>query len=180
MSSETPAGITLIRDFVNTTDMETNTDDLSTRSELTHFLVCAGLLSRRTPSTAAELALARSLRAAIRRALELNHDGSSDTIPALQPLLSQLPLRLRWEGDGTTLVPVETGVMGGLAGLAIAVNDSVAGKTWRRLKICFADDCAWAYYDASKNQSRNWCEYGCGNKFKTRAYRARRKAAATT
>ncbi len=180
MSNDVPAGVILVRDFVNTADTETATDDLSTHGALTHFLFSAGLLSRRTPSTAEDLVFAQSLRAALRRALELNHDGDSDTIPALQPLLSRLPLRVQWEGDGTTLVPVEKGVMGALAALAIAVNDSVVAGTWWRLKICSADECAWAYYDASKNRSRNWCEHGCGNKSKTRAYRARLRAAATT
>ena len=33
--------------------------------------------------------------------------------------------------------------------------------------------------DQTKNRSRAWCEWGCGNKAKTRAYRARKKAAAT-
>ncbi|HTE72674.1 MAG TPA: CGNR zinc finger domain-containing protein [Actinomycetes bacterium] len=32
--------------------------------------------------------------------------------------------------------------------------------------------------DQTKNRSRAWCEWGCGNKAKTRAYRARKKAAA--
>ena len=67
---------------------------------------------------------------------------------------------------------------GGLAHLLVAVNTAVADGSWRRLKVCPADDCGWAYYDASKNRSRNWCEWGCGNKAKTRSYRARRKAAA--
>ena len=48
---------------------------------------------------------------------------------------------------------------------------------WWRLKICASDECEWAYYDHSKNRSRNYCEYNCGNKLKTRAYRARQKAA---
>ena len=48
---------------------------------------------------------------------------------------------------------------------------------FRGLKICSSDECEWAYYDHSKNRSRHWCEYGCGNRVKTRAYRARRRAA---
>jgi predicted RNA-binding Zn ribbon-like protein len=43
---------------------------------------------------------------------------------------------------------------------------------------CAADYCAWAFFDATKNRSRAWCEWGCGNRVKTRNYRARRKAAA--
>ena len=179
MSTEIPAGLARVRDFVNTTDTETDSDELATQAELTQFLFSAGLLTRQTRSSVAELALARSLRAGLRRALELNHDGASEPIPSLGPLLYQLTMRLRWDGSATSLEPVASGVMGALTELAIAVQDSVTSGTWWRLKICSADDCAWAYYDASKNRSRNWCEYGCGNKIKTRAYRARRKALAT-
>ena len=69
------------------------------------------------------------------------------------------------------------GIRGALSRVLIAVNSSVADNTWRRLKICSADECRWAYFDTTKNQSRAWCEWGCGNKAKTRNYRARKKAA---
>jgi predicted RNA-binding Zn ribbon-like protein len=62
--------------------------------------------------------------------------------------------------------------------LLIAVQAAVADGTWKRLKICADDECGWAFFDASKNQSRNWCEWGCGNRAKTRSYRARRRASA--
>ena len=48
--------------------------------------------------------------------------------------------------------------------------------TWWRLKICASDECEWAYYDHSKNRSRQWCEYGCGNRIKSRNFRARQAA----
>jgi predicted RNA-binding Zn ribbon-like protein len=63
----------------------------------------------------------------------------------------------------------------GLIGLA--AQDARASGVWWRLKICSFDECEWAFYDQSKNRSRHYCEYGCGNKLKTRAYRARRRAA---
>jgi predicted RNA-binding Zn ribbon-like protein len=59
----------------------------------------------------------------------------------------------------------------------VAVAEAVADQTWQRLKICRADDCQWAYFDASKNRSKTWCAMGsCGNREKTRNYRARRRA----
>ena len=69
------------------------------------------------------------------------------------------------------------------AGAAIADTGMLpngAVVTWERLKICPADECGWAFFDASKNQSRNWCEWGCGNRAKTRNYRARRRATAAS
>ena len=52
---------------------------------------------------------------------------------------------------------------------------AAADDSWRRLKICAFDECQWAFYDHSKNRSRTWCEWGCGNKVKTRNYRARQR-----
>jgi predicted RNA-binding Zn ribbon-like protein len=44
------------------------------------------------------------------------------------------------------------------------------------MKACADDECEWAFYDSSKNRSRTWCSMEvCGNRAKTRAYRARRK-----
>jgi predicted RNA-binding Zn ribbon-like protein len=49
----------------------------------------------------------------------------------------------------------------------------MADGTWHRLKAC--RQCAWAYYDYSKNRSATWCSMAiCGNRTKTRAYRRRR------
>ncbi|KHL18963.1 putative RNA-binding Zn ribbon-like protein [Mumia flava] len=43
-----------------------------------------------------------------------------------------------------------------------------------RVKICPADDCRWAFYDRSKNHSRQWCSMEvCGNRAKARKHRAR-------
>jgi predicted RNA-binding Zn ribbon-like protein len=173
---DVPPELVVVRDFVNTTDREEGTDDLTTPGELTDYLHRQGLLPRRTRSSPDDLALALQLRQGLRRALELNHDAAEASIPALEAALDRLPLRLQWTGDGSRLAPVDGGVAGGLARIAVAMNQAVAAGTWRRLKICAADDCEWAYYDASKNRARNWCEYGCGNRAKVRAYRQRRRA----
>ena len=62
--------------------------------------------------------------------------------------------------------------------LAAAVIDAHAAGTWPRLKVCVEDTCQWAFIDSSKNRSRSWCSMRiCGNRTKTRAYRARNRAA---
>jgi predicted RNA-binding Zn ribbon-like protein len=175
---EVPAEIGIVRDFVNTTDHETGVDELTTTAELTRYLMKAGLLDRRSPATAADLELAKALRAGLRRALELNHDGESAAIPDLTSALAELPIELCWTDHAAELVPVHAGVRGGLTKIAIAMNQAIGADRWWRLKICLSDDCEWAYYDKSKNRSARWCEYGCGDKIKMRAYRARQKAQA--
>ncbi len=175
---DAPADLAVVREFVNTTDRETDTDDLTTPADLTDYLRRAGLLTGGSRATRDDLALARELRSGLRKALELNHDGGSRTIHVLDETLARLPLALRWNGDGPRLVPTGTGVRGALAEIALAMHRAAAAGIWWRLKICSSDECEWAYYDASKNRSRNWCEYGCGNRIKSRNYRTRRRESA--
>lgn len=174
---EVPAPIACVRDFVNTTDRETGTDDIATPAQLAAYLRASGRLSGHQEATDADVELAHRLRRGLRRALELNHDDVRTGAPDLDAALGELPLRLEWSDSEPRLAPAGSGVGGALGGIVVAVAESLAEGTWRRLKICAADDCAWAYYDASKNRARNWCEYGCGNRIKVRAYRERRRAA---
>ncbi|MGD9961082.1 CGNR zinc finger domain-containing protein [Nocardioides sp.] len=174
---DVPAAIAVVRDFVNTTDHETGADDLTTPADLSDWLHAEGRLSPRREATQDEWALALRLRAGLRRALERNHEGLTDPDPALAAVLAELPITLTWTEAGPTLTSTATGVLGALATIGLAAHTAAVDDQWWRLKICAADDCAWAYYDHSKNRSRNWCEYGCGNKVKTRAYRARQRSA---
>jgi predicted RNA-binding Zn ribbon-like protein len=174
---DVPTPIAVIRDFVNTTDQETGTDDLATPDALADYLTNEGLLHPGPEAaTEQELATALRLRAGLRQALEQNHADRVGPLPALSRELRGLPIVLDWGDRGPILRTTAVGVRGALAQIGLAVHDSAASDLWWRLKICAADDCAWAYYDHSKNRSRNWCEYGCGNKVKTRAYRARQRA----
>jgi predicted RNA-binding Zn ribbon-like protein len=172
-----PASIVTVRDFVNTIDHELGTDELTTCDGLSEWLVGTGLVDRRAQATEAELALARRLRDGLHRALELNHDGVHEPVPGLDEALAELPVALVWNGTAPVVSTAATGVVGGLARVAVAAHESVSSRDWERLKICAFDECEWAYFDHSKNRSRAYCEYGCGNKIKTRAYRARQRAA---
>jgi len=172
-----PESSALVRDFVNTTDLELGTDDFETGHGLSDWLAGADLVPSDTRVTVDELELARRLRRGLRRAMELNHDGTAETVPDLEEALSRLPVVLAWDGARPVLSTVASGVLGGLARVALAAHEAVRSRDWERLKVCAFDECQWAYYDHSKNRSRAYCEYGCGNKIKTRAYRARRRAA---
>jgi predicted RNA-binding Zn ribbon-like protein len=182
---EVPAHAALLCDFANTLDVTDEIDDLTTAAGVSGWLFDKGLLPRRAQADESDLALARELRQAVRAAFVANHDrGETDTAdetgaaaaPELDPLASRLPLALQIRGGGRPLLsPIESGVPGGLSRLLVAAADAGADGSWSRLKICAADDCAWAFYDTSKNRSRTWCSMQvCGNRKKTRSYRARR------
>ena len=92
----------------------------------------------------------------------------------LEIAAANLPLRVAESAGNPALVPVEGGVRGGLAWLAAAIVASTADRSWERLKVCAEDSCQWAFLDSSKNRSKHWCSMQeCGNRSKTRAYRAR-------
>ncbi len=173
---DVPAAVAVLRDFVNTTDHETGVDDLDTPAALTRYLGSAGLCSGAPPASAEDLAAAHRLRGGLRRAMELNHTGESSPLPELGAELRRLPVALDWGETGARLRTTDAGIAGGLARIGLAAHECTVAGTWERLKVCASDDCGWAYFDHSRNRSRNWCEYGCGNKIKTRAYRARQRS----
>ena len=78
----------------------------------------------------------------------------------------------------TDMVP---GGLEGVLGRVLAASfTAIADGSWRRLKACRNHGCRWAFYDYSKNRSASWCSMQlCGNRTKTRAYRARRARPAT-
>ena len=172
-----PRHVQVLLDFTNSVDRELGTDELTTPRELSHWLHGHGLLPRRVRATAADLDLALALRRGLHAAFVATHDGTGGTggTGDLAAAAADLPLRLTTGRQGPVLAPVQTGVPGGLSQLLVAVNAAQADGTWQRLKVCSADFCAWAYLDTTKNRSKAYCEWGCGNRIKTRNYRARKK-----
>ena len=177
---DAPAPIAIVRNFVNTEDHDTGIDELATAAGLVGYLTAEGLVTSPARATRLDLDLAQRLRTNLRLALEQNHDGIRDPLPGLARSLADLEVELTWSPAGPVLRPTPArGVAAALAKVGIAAHEAAAQGVWGRLKICSFDECEWAYYDHSKNQSRQWCEYRCGNRVKTRAYRARRRAAST-
>jgi predicted RNA-binding Zn ribbon-like protein len=173
---DVPRVIAVVRDFVNTTDHETGIDDLTTQADLARYFVQEHLLEHPPRVSAPDLALARELRSELRKGLEMNHDGVVGVSPSPSSAFRSLPIGMDWGADGPALRATTAGARGALAKIGLAAHEAVTQGIWQRLKICSFDECEWAYYDNSKNRSRNWCEYGCGNKVKTRAYRTRQRA----
>ena len=173
---DVPAPVAVVRDFVNTTDHETGSDDLATPVALAAYLFQAGLTPSLARASNSELDLAHRLRAGLREVLE-EHDGVGTEPSGLGAVLEQLDVCLTWDATGPVLTTSASGVAGGLARIGMAAHTMAVRGLWGRLKICSSDECGWAYFDHSKNRSRSWCEYGCGNKVKTRSYRARRRTA---
>ncbi|GAA1019167.1 CGNR zinc finger domain-containing protein [Acrocarpospora pleiomorpha] len=168
----------LLRDFVNTYDVEGGMDDLATPAELTVWLRERGLIDPAARAVDRDLAVAVRLREGLRVTLRHNHDAvMADASPELAWALAALPLHVTLVQGVPGLAPSLTGVPGGLARIAALISASHADGSWPRLKVCVEGTCQWAFIDSSKNRSRAWCSMRvCGNRTKTRTYRARRQA----
>jgi predicted RNA-binding Zn ribbon-like protein len=167
----------LLREFVNTLDVETGTDALATQATLVGWLAERGLVGdsdRR--ASAADVRRTAELREALRAHL-LANDGAplpEDAVAVLDRQARRSRVAVGFAGAGAELRPESAGVDGALGGLLAAVAGAMADGSWERLKACRADDCRWAFIDRSRNGSRHWCAMGvCGNRQKARTYRAR-------
>ncbi|MGH3022512.1 MAG: CGNR zinc finger domain-containing protein [Gaiellaceae bacterium] len=173
---EAPGELELVREFVNTRNVERGTDELGGPDELATWLEEHGLDSGGTPGPADVLA-ARKLREAI-RALLLENNGVSvrkEAALTLNRTAQRAGLGLSFDpGGGARLGPSAGGVDGALGHVLAVVATAMAAGTWSRLKACRAEDCRWAFYDRARNHSRQWCSMAvCGNRTKARAYRRR-------
>ena len=167
--------------FVNTLDVDVDAaapDALTDAAALTDWLRRRDLLDVDDRADRSDLDLALTLRSGLREAMVRHQKGDhSSRVPDLDAAVTALPLRIVFDGTSPRLAPAVGGARSALAQLLVAVADAQADDAWVRLKLCVADDCQWAFYDTSKNRSRHWCSMGvCGNRQKTRSYRARQRA----
>jgi predicted RNA-binding Zn ribbon-like protein len=169
----------LIQALVNTADLETGEDDLSSPDALRDWLMGRALLDAAAPVSQADLAMTIELREALRAVLRGNdgHPVDQEAVAVVNRMSDALPLQLRFSPEGTpALTSPGRGVRDALATLLAGVAVAEAQGTWRRLKVCSSDTCQSAFYDRSKNRSGRWCSMRvCGNRTKTRAYRARQR-----
>jgi predicted RNA-binding Zn ribbon-like protein len=170
----------LVAAFVNTLELEgEGTRELiGTPAALGRWLEERGLLDE-CPISAAELATAVDLRAALRRLMLANNGGPllEADLAVLNQVASDSGLRPRFHAGGVAVLePAAGGVRGALGRLLAAVAVAMSDGTWGRLKACADPTCQWAFYDTSKNWSRHWCSMEvCGNRAKARQFRRRRR-----
>jgi predicted RNA-binding Zn ribbon-like protein len=175
----TPPGLELIAEFVNTFDLEEETDGLATADGLRQWLSERDLLPADTEVSDQDAERARELRESIRSLLWANSGEPLDksALAKLNETAAGAQLRVRFADDGgSELVPEAGGVPGALGLILGLTYTAMADDTWSRLKVCREHTCQWAFYDHSKNRSRTWCSMRvCGNRTKARAYRSRRR-----
>jgi len=176
-----PPPLLLVQAFVNTRDLQEQTDVLAHADEARAWLTEAGLRDPDEPGFAADLQLARDVRESLRAMIARNTGGPALTEAELRPLeqvTSEYSPRLRVAADGAVGFGTKEAapcLSDGLAGLVLAVRDAQAAGNWDRMRLCGNADCRWAFYDRSHSRRGMWCDMAsCGNRLKNRNLRARR------
>jgi predicted RNA-binding Zn ribbon-like protein len=174
-----PAGLEIIRSFINTGDLDTGDEHLADPAALAAWLSEHGLAATEPP-TRAELQRAIGLREAL-RALAAHNAGepaSADALAAIEQQRKRSKLGVVFGADGSA--PIVAGAAGidlALGQLLAIVATAMHEGTWPRLKACADPTCRWAFYDSSRSHRRAWCSMEvCGNRNKVRAYRQRQRA----
>jgi predicted RNA-binding Zn ribbon-like protein len=176
-----PQPLYLVQRFVNSVDLESGEDELTTPEALRSWFAERGLLESGARTSDADLERARDVREGLRAVLLVNNGLPLDEakIQRLDRAAKDALVRLRFPpGEDPELVPDAAGVDGAIGRLLAIVAASVEQGHWARLKACPREECEWAFYDRSKNRSGRWCQMEvCGNLAKARAFRERRRAA---
>jgi predicted RNA-binding Zn ribbon-like protein len=176
MAGDGMGRLVLVKDFVNTLDLEEGREALSSPAELAGWLSERGLLSPAV-ATSEEHALAVSIRETIRRLLLVNNgeEGRPNDLATLDRLAAEASLTPHFSSEGVRLEPRAGGVTGALGRLLAIVAETMAERNWSRLKACSNHGCQWAFYDRSKNHSAHWCSMQvCGNRAKARQFREKK------
>jgi hypothetical protein len=167
-SAPAPGRLEIVQRFANTVDREHGREALHSPQALRTLLVGLGLLDEDAPVGARDLEAAHDLRDRI-QALALVNNGEQTDVQL------EAELVVRVDDAQAVLEPAQRDVRGAFADLVGIVYTAMANGTWSRLKACRAESCHWLFYDRSRNHSAVWCSMAvCGNRTKTRAYRARR------
>jgi predicted RNA-binding Zn ribbon-like protein len=167
----------LVRDYVNTFDLETGIDTIATPDELATWLSEQGLVDDLVEPTDQEVEDARAVREAIRDLLLANNGVESDTGAAskiLEEAGRRARLGVRFEDGRPVLAPEDDGARGAIGRIVATVAELAPSDEWKRLKTCRDEHCRVAFYDKSRNRSRAWCSMEvCGNREKARSFRQR-------
>ncbi len=179
MSSPNPTkadpALELIRDFVNTHDLDEGTDSVSEPAALAEWIERRASIRVPVPEPD-EHARALELREALRGMLLANNgvDVDPSALAPVEDAAGRARIRIAVDSGEVELRSEPRGLAAFEAELLLAVADAQERGSWKRIKACPAGDCQWAFFDESRNRSRTWCSMEvCGNRAKTRAYRHR-------
>jgi predicted RNA-binding Zn ribbon-like protein len=174
-----PGGLELVRRFINTYDVQRSIEELTSADAVAAWAREQGLLGRKAPfpATPEQLARLREIREDLRALARRNNGILCDcALESLEKASSHSSFSMAFDAAGNTarLRSTASGIDGIIGTILAAMHQAMADKTWSRLKACADDNCAFAYYDHSKNGCSRWCSAEtCGNRSKVKRYRER-------
>jgi predicted RNA-binding Zn ribbon-like protein len=176
-----PMPLLAVQAFANTLDLEEGVDRLESLASWNEWLEESELIAPGVRLRSEHLREARALRELIRELLAANRrepGGGDDTGRIAEQLgIRRVVLTSGPEGALDLDLSPARGADWLSSQLVGIVHDAQLTGTWSRLKICENEECAWAFYDSSRNRSGAWCRMGvCGNRLKNRAYRERQRS----
>ena len=171
-----PGPLLAVQGFANTHSYENDEELLRDPDSSRRWLVEAGLIEASAEISAKDQEELLELRVAVRALLNANHDDSVDTeaVETLRRLAAEHPVKFEVKPTGGVALNLEPAASAGdlIAQTIGIISQAQERDEWRRLKICPASDCRWAFYDSSKNRGGTWCRMEvCGNRNKNRKYR---------
>jgi predicted RNA-binding Zn ribbon-like protein len=182
-----PPELALLYDFVNTLDerryvengvVHGGGDEIVTPRMLESWMRERSLLHPGRHVDGRDHQAALELRRTLRNFLVKQPEHRPQAKESARQLVAascKFPLMLAISDEGNvqlTPLPGSSALGSVLAQMiGLAETDRLA-----RLKTCASDECHWIFFDRSKPANRHWCSSAhCGNRQKTRAYRARQR-----
>jgi predicted RNA-binding Zn ribbon-like protein len=166
----------LLVDFVNTRDIEEETDSIADPRGLQVWIRDRTGDYVDVPDEGA-LQRLLGLRESLRALLRTNNGEEIEAgeLKSLEEAAERSRFHTTFSDGRLDLAPARSDLGGFEARLLLAIERLQSHGAWPRLKACTDDGCQWAFYDATRNHSRTWCSMDvCGNREKTRRYRERK------
>jgi predicted RNA-binding Zn ribbon-like protein len=171
-----------VRHFTHRGVQHVQDDELAGPRELAVWMSQRGLSTKGAKISAAMFDSALQLRAGVRAYLEcdpVERRKDNEAVRSLDKIMKFFPLVAEARADRSMVLRGSRGdALAGLSAVVAELYDGSIKGTLDRLKMCRAEECRRIFFDRSKPATRRWCMSTlCGNRIKTRTYRARHRAA---
>jgi predicted RNA-binding Zn ribbon-like protein len=144
--------------------------------DLNRWFVESGLVKTPRAVSRQQLAAGRALREAINRLARPGLEPDVGDRADLNRWAARAPLAPQLSERGDVIWVSDWPAEAAFATIARDAIDLVSGPLARRIRECAAPDCALLFVDTSRPGQRRWCSgAACGNRTRTKTYRARRK-----
>lgn len=179
VASPVPESARVLVEIANSRELSVRPDLLGSLPGASALLRELSLLSGQERLSDASLEEVRRFRALLNLLLAADEAAKADTWQRLNELTQGVLLGVVF-GPGTATLAEPPGSERPLARLVLHLYQALSEQTWQRIRLCANEECAAAFYDATRSRTQRWHSYSdCGNKSNVAAHRARSRAVRT-